>query len=888
MSWKRACRLPAWVLVVVLSVVAGAPAAGASAVGRALVVGAADNGSEGDNLRSSLEALGFPTDRAGDVPADLSGYQSVWYVEAYAPLDADERDRLVAYSKAGGNLYLTGVRLCCAPHNGAVEDVLDRTLEDTDVQVGGLGDIDGPFAFNSGVTDHVATVPNFLVDFIPHSPGGMAGIGGVSGRNVLASSADTPVGAVWSEHDLAAGVGRIALLMDIDWLNDSERAPIVENLANFLSAGGLCFGEAPAALAWTAGPDNCTAINTPATVTWTVGAESGAAPDLVASPTGVTADCAQTTSGSTTTLTCTLSGAEPQGATLRVIASVGGSSSTRHYRVRPKNDPRNVPPGFAEDSNWWTWPDGDEDGLPDWWEEKGVWVKGDLLDLPALGARPDHKDLFLHYDFQVGEEQSDTTLNTMKSMFADAPLANPDGSDGIRLHIERGASIPSSVVGDFSLSPQDIIRVGTYSGYLSSPEYGGSGVPPIYKWMLNFDASDASKRRLCSGKTSAGCGAVKGQFAWTATNVSGADAALEINLPVWNATDRENARAFSEASNAAHELGHMLGLRHHGADAEPTSDKSYKSIMSYAYSHFGLPGDGFLPEHHLDYSRLDKPNLDWRIGTQFGALTFVWGQDGSVPDFYANASDDELVPVGEQPKDLDEREAVEAATPASIASYIDAFDVPASPRHPTVTGAAATVVRGAAVDIELHGEDPAGRTVSYVVATPPSLGEVGPTERGLRYQAPAGRTGEDTFTVRAVNGILGSDEATVTVQVVEPPVAPPTPGGGPTTGGAATPTSGGCRPVKPSRTVRVRGPKAARRVSIRVGTRLGRKSAAVTLLHKCRVVATGRLRKGRLRLVVPPRRDRNGKRISVRLRGSYTLVVRPATGRRVVVALKVR
>ena len=116
-----------------------------------------------------------------------------------------------------------------------------------------MGDIGGPFAFNADVTDYVSTVPNLLVDFLPDSPGGLDGIGGINHRNVLASSATTAVGAVWSEQDMQTGHGRIALLMDIDWLQDPSRLPIIENLANFLSAGGLCFGDS-SIMTWAARP----------------------------------------------------------------------------------------------------------------------------------------------------------------------------------------------------------------------------------------------------------------------------------------------------------------------------------------------------------------------------------------------------------------------------------------------------------------------------------------------------------------------------------------------------------------------------------------------------------------------------------------------------------
>jgi hypothetical protein len=39
-----------------------------------------------------------------------------------------------------------------------------------------------------------------------------------------------------------------------------------------------------------------------------------------------------------------------------------------------------------------------------------------------------------------------------------------------------------------------------------------------------------------------------------------------------------------QVSNVAHELGHNLGLRHHGINHQPNGDTLYTSLMSYAYS----------------------------------------------------------------------------------------------------------------------------------------------------------------------------------------------------------------------------------------------------------------------------------------------------------------
>src|SRR4029077_11895972 len=43
--------------------------------------------------------------------------------------------------------------------------------------------------------------------------------------------------------------------------------------------------------------------------------------------------------------------------------------------------------------------DSDGDGLPDDWERNGVTIDGKFINLPAMGANPLHKDLFVHADW---------------------------------------------------------------------------------------------------------------------------------------------------------------------------------------------------------------------------------------------------------------------------------------------------------------------------------------------------------------------------------------------------------------------------------------------------------------------------------------------------------
>lgn len=95
--------------------------------------------------------------------------------------------------------------------------------------------------------------------------------------------------------------------------------------------------------------------------------------------------------------------------------------------------------------------DDDEDGLMDHWETEGVDVDGDgnvELDLPALGANPQHKDIFLEVDWTADRVRGGArpwtnrfppyTAQGMAEMFRLAPVGNPDGTNGITLHVDAG------------------------------------------------------------------------------------------------------------------------------------------------------------------------------------------------------------------------------------------------------------------------------------------------------------------------------------------------------------------------------------------------------------------------------------------------------------------
>jgi hypothetical protein len=89
--------------------------------------------------------------------------------------------------------------------------------------------------------------------------------------------------------------------------------------------------------------------------------------------------------------------------------------------------------------------DSDGDALLDVWEQVGIDINKDgLIDLalPALGANLRRKDVFVEVDFMATRDPNPDALGDVIQAFAHAPVVNPDGSQGINLHVDVDEEIP--------------------------------------------------------------------------------------------------------------------------------------------------------------------------------------------------------------------------------------------------------------------------------------------------------------------------------------------------------------------------------------------------------------------------------------------------------------
>lgn len=259
-------------------------------------------------------------------------------------------------------------------------------------------------------------------------------------------------------------------------------------------------------------------------------------------------------------------------------------------------------------------PDSDGDGLLDPWESEGGGIDIDDdgvpdYDLYSLGARPCHKDIFVEVDLMDTVAFPEDCRSRLEEAFANAPVDNPDSTNGINLHV---------VVDDTSLPHVEqwpIIRdwpaqfdpyKELYFGTETERDARNPKIIEAKKWAFHYCI-------VCDKLDVDGKG-----------EVGGNDFVLAGGNSVFNSGYRDSECL---AGCFMHELGHNLGLEHGGQDnieAKP----NYISVMNPILAH---PIEAWSDEFwRLDYSRgglndLNEVSLDEDIG--------ILDAEGLYPNF---------------------------------------------------------------------------------------------------------------------------------------------------------------------------------------------------------------------------------------------------------------
>jgi uncharacterized repeat protein (TIGR01451 family) len=248
--------------------------------------------------------------------------------------------------------------------------------------------------------------------------------------------------------------------------------------------------------------------------------------------------------------------------------------------------------------------DSDGDGLLDTWETIGFDADGDGsvdIDLPGMGARANHKDLFLEFDWMTGEAPTQEAIQAMKQAFAAAPVnaggvANPDGLPGINLWVDTGSLTDANGIEDGSAAGScgdgvdnggDGVIDANDPDCLVGDNLGGGNsfaASDISNLNSDFYAAKAANfnanramifRYGISARPKAGFGGGWGEI--------GGNDFIEYN---------------HDGGTIMHELGHTLNLRH-GGDVNDNCKPNYISVMNYD-NQFGInqAGGGSI----IDYS----------------------------------------------------------------------------------------------------------------------------------------------------------------------------------------------------------------------------------------------------------------------------------------------
>lgn len=285
--------------------------------------------------------------------------------------------------------------------------------------------------------------------------------------------------------------------------------------------------------------------------------------------------------------------------------------------------------------------DTDGDGLCDDWEKFGLTVDVDgiptFVDLPSMGADPNHKDIFVQADYMVSpgvclpvvgcslghsHKPKLDAMALVTQAFAKAPVTNPDGTTGIRLHVDCGPDcVMNPVTGELWGSrskANNLPHTTALGGVTSSDDYDWTEFQaiksanfspervPVFHysvWAHNFASIFNSRSGISRG-------------------VGASD--FIVSLGSWT---NNVGTVLEQAGTFMHELGHNLSLRHGGMD-EFNRKPNYLSVMNYLFQTNGLIINGI--SGNLDYSRftlssLDENHLNENVGLNGGLALAHYG-----------------------------------------------------------------------------------------------------------------------------------------------------------------------------------------------------------------------------------------------------------------------
>jgi len=252
--------------------------------------------------------------------------------------------------------------------------------------------------------------------------------------------------------------------------------------------------------------------------------------------------------------------------------------------------------------------DTDGDGLFDCWErEGGIDYDGDgTLDFNFPNANPanvNHHNLYVEVDAMAGHALIAQAATDMTNAFANSPVTNPDGANGVTLFIQSDeTNIPHNNLVNFK-NPGCVMVAATAPGnadydLIKAASFG----TPAERAAANSALLLAAKRVVFryalmahlyqGGGGSSGCGEFGGNdLIVTLTGAGGP------GLP-------DGGSVLAQEGTLMHEFGHNLSLSHGGGDGV-NFKPNYLSVMSYTRQF----DNNIVFGRRLDYSYAALPSL---------------------------------------------------------------------------------------------------------------------------------------------------------------------------------------------------------------------------------------------------------------------------------------
>jgi len=299
-----------------------------------------------------------------------------------------------------------------------------------------------------------------------------------------------------------------------------------------------------------------------------------------------------------------------------------------------------------------THPDTDGDGLLDGWEVNGLESHGRLEPLPAYGASPLRKDVFVEIDWMTTDEASAQVSAVIAyQAAADIQRAFRRSGTGIEIHFDLGAGIedlipehliePDVDLDQFHDEPDTEKVIPYQSVFPARPTCGpGSGELSLYDVYMGGRFFRPSRRNLFYYAVIVEAGRpVSEQRTEPVTSRSFADDFEDdlarrdqliasgvhvvcISRKPAPDISPELAR-YHYSVSLFHELGHAFGLGHGGAILGVGWDNNnykpnYPSIMNYRYQHCGVDIQDGIPVMDLSRGKLRVPLYETALDESAG------------------------------------------------------------------------------------------------------------------------------------------------------------------------------------------------------------------------------------------------------------------------------